>query len=454
MAFPITRSAVANVQGTNSTSWTLSYPGAGDILDGGGSAIVSGDLIIVNIGRDGSTGTGTISGFTSLFDQPASGNVARGLTFVKVADGTESGTFTYTPGASEQGAWRVVVVKDWYGQISGGVEVSSAATGASTTPDPPSFSPSWGSADTYWRAIFAADDGRTTISTYPANYNLYQNFDASGGSGGANMGSAGRQNATATEDAGSFTKSGTGSAAGWVAWTIAVRPNAAVTNNGSFTADANIKKIDIPGTFTANANIKIVDKTQQFTADAYISKTTQGTFTADADIILRVEQNFTADAYILTTTADNFSADAYISKTTESSFTADSNISATVVGNFTADAYIQGNAPEQPVWVSPADTATVTATPVLVFTIPSGPAGNYHFHMEIDTAATFDTGNLRSLRSHADQTGWEYDSTGAGGWVAVPQAGVASTFAGNQARYTVQNGLSNGTWYRRVRVGL
>jgi len=228
----------------------------------------------------------------------------------------------------------------------------------------------------------------------------------------------------------------------------------ATTVNGSFTANANIKRNAIPGSFTANANVKRVGITQQFTADAFVSVTTANTFTADAAISTQTQGNFTADATILSTIAGNFSADAYVKKTTEGSFTADSHVTATLVGNFTADAYIQGLAPSNPTWVSPADTATVSATPVLVFEIPSGPAGNYHFHMEIDTANTFDTGNLRSLKTYIDQTGWEYDQTGSGGWVAVPSTGVASTYAGNQARYTVQSPLTTGVWYRRVRAGV
>ncbi len=224
MAFPITRSAFAGSQGANATSWTLTYPGAGDILDGGSNAIEAGDLIMVNIARDGSAGTGTITDYQSLFDSAASGNVARGLTFVKVASGSESGNFTYTPGASEQGVWRVAVIKNWYGTIANGVEASTAAVGANANPDPPNFDPSWGTEDTFWRAVFAADDGRTNLDSYPTNYGIYQNADKSNGSGGANMGSAGRQNAVAAENPGTFTKSGTGATAGWVAWVVAVRP--------------------------------------------------------------------------------------------------------------------------------------------------------------------------------------------------------------------------------------
>lgn len=230
--FPETRSATAGTQTSNATSWTLSYPGAGDILDGGGTAISAGDLIVVNVGRDGSSGTQSISGFTTLFDAAGDG-ACKGGTFVKVATGSESGTFTYTPGASEQGAWRVFVVKNWYGAIANGVEAGGSAQGTSVSADPGSFSPSWGSGKAYWRASCAHDGGAVTISSYPSGYNIYPNSDESGGGNGAGMGAAGITADTATVDPGTFILSASEQ---WVAWTIAVRAstaNASVTGTDS-----------------------------------------------------------------------------------------------------------------------------------------------------------------------------------------------------------------------------
>lgn len=237
MAFPVTRSAFAGTQGTNATSWTLTYPSSGDIVDGVSSnSIEAGDLILINIGRDGSTGTGAITDYTSIFDQ-ASGTACRGLTFVKVASGSESGTFTYSPGASEQGAWRIAVIKNWYGTLAG-VEVSSAASGLSTAPNAPSLSPSWGAKDTFWRVVCAFDDGRRSISAYPSspdNFSIYQNSDSSGGSGGAGMGSAGLTKNATSVDPGAFTLSASDD---WVAWLIAVRPAEPVTHAATGTLSA------------------------------------------------------------------------------------------------------------------------------------------------------------------------------------------------------------------------
>jgi hypothetical protein len=139
---------------------------------------------------------------------------------------------------------------------------------------------------------------------------------------------------------------------------IAVAPGG-TTVNGSFTADAIIKKLDIAGSFTANAIIRKTDIGQSFTADSIIKKLGIGqSFTADAiirktgigqsftaDSIIRktdIGQSFTADAAILKVQSGSFVADAYISLTTNQNFTADAIIRKTDIGqSFTADAIIR-----------------------------------------------------------------------------------------------------------------
>lgn len=179
--------------------------------------------------------------------------------------------------------------------------------------------------------------------------------------------------------------------------------------------------------------------TGSVTADAYIKKTQQGSLTADANIKATISGSVTADAYLLKTQQGSVTADAYVQRTFSSSFT--------------ADAQISGSGVPAPTWVSPADGTLISTTPTLVFTIPAGgPAGNYHFHIQLDTANTFNTGNLRDVKTNISQTGWEYNDGAQ--WQPFPSGGVASTYAGNQARYTVQSPLSSATWYRRVRGGM
>jgi hypothetical protein len=88
--------------------------------------------------------------------------------------------------------------------------------------------------------------------------------------------------------------------------------------------------------------------------------------------------------------------------------------------------------------------------PELKFTIPDADTAQ-HFWLELDTAATFDTANLRTKRSDLDQTSWDYWDGDS--WEPVPVGGVAVDYVGNEARYTVETPLASGTWYRRVKAG-
>jgi hypothetical protein len=442
VTFPSVRSENSSTQTSNSTSWAITMP----------ATVVAGDLLYLFIARDGTTGAGSISDDTgwSLLAQENASTIASMRIFVKVAVGDESGaTYHYAPGASEQGIWRVAAFQDWYGAISGGVEYGGVATGSSNAPNAGSFAPSWGSGkDTRWRTQFAQDDGRGSVNTYPSGWTINQNDDASGGSGGASGGGASLDSTTSPQDAPAWLLNRSDN---WVAVTVAIRPSAAVTNSGSFTADAYIKKT-LSGTFTADAYIKNTIA-GSFTANAYVQKTSSGTFTSDAYISKTTASSFTADAYIFKTIAGSLTADAYISRLgIAGSFTADAYVQITVAGTFTADSEIQGLNPDAPVWVSPLDTATVTETPVLVFTMPSGPSGDYHFQLELDTVNTFDSGNYAAFSTYVSQTGWEYEAGGTV-WTPVPSTGVPSTEAGNDVRYTVQSPLAAGTWYRRVRAG-
>ena len=103
-----------------------------------------------------------------------------------------------------------------------------------------------------------------------------------------------------------------------------------------------------------------------------------------------------------------------------------------------------------PVWTTPFDGASMDGSPELKFTMPHLGAP-LHFNLQLDTADTFATGDLRDISSDLDQTGWDYWNGSA--WTAVPGTGVPASFGGNEARHTVQTPLTATTWYRRVRAG-
>jgi hypothetical protein len=71
--------------------------------------------------------------------------------------------------------------------------------------------------------------------------------------------------------------------------------------------------------------------------------------------------------------------------------------------------------------------------------------------MQLDTANTFDTGNLRTVNSSTSQTDWAYWDGDS--WEALPSDGLPIAMSGNEVRYTVSSALSSATWYRRVRAG-
>ena len=249
------RSDVTGTQTSNSTSWTMTYPGPSDIADGGANAIEAGDLIVINVARDGTTGTMSISGYTPLFQANAA-SASAGATLVKIASGSESGTFTFTPGASEQGVWRIAVLKGWWGTISGGVEAGGSATGTSTAPNPGSFSPSWGSAANWWRAVAAHDNGATTFTGFPSNFPDNQFGDESGGSGGAGLGGATLIATATSEDPNAFTLS---ASRAWRAWVVAVRPGA--TPTATSVARVSLASASTPATQTAHSIKARVRKT-------------------------------------------------------------------------------------------------------------------------------------------------------------------------------------------------
>lgn len=226
MAFPTNQTADAKhgTQASNSTSWTGTYP----------TNLASGDLILGFISSDGA-GVASASGFNQTGHLDRAGAVC--LTILsRVSDGTETGTFTITISASEQGAWRFLRITDWYGSgfptgtsfFGDGDGGSFAiASGANTTPDPPSLNPAnWDTEDVLWIACTAVDTSRT-FSAWPASYSPGDNTwdDVSGGAGGASLSVQHRQLTAASEDPGSFTIS---TSDDWSAGVVAIRPAAAV----------------------------------------------------------------------------------------------------------------------------------------------------------------------------------------------------------------------------------
>lgn len=233
MAFPTVNDA-DTTNGTitsNSGSWTLTYP----------SNIAAGDLLLLFIGVDGNVTSPTLPAGWEAYRQDGTAAVTMVIA-AKIADGSETGTFTYTVGANEQGGWRIRRISGWFGSgiptgadfgdttgvLDGaGFMVSLSDFGSSASPRDPGASgnPSnWDVEDTLWFSVLALDTSRT-ISGYPSNFATDNVSDVSGGAGGATIASCRTNSATTTVDANAWSFSNTDD---FVHMYVAVRPAAQV----------------------------------------------------------------------------------------------------------------------------------------------------------------------------------------------------------------------------------
>ena len=278
MAQPVLRSSRMTPITSNSSSWVLTFPGVSDIKDGGSNPVESGDLILVQIGRDGTTGTGSITGYT-LKANLATGTAARGLTFAKTTAATGSeGDITYSPGASEQGVGRILVFKNCNTGAQADVEVSTGNTGNNSSPAPPaSFSPSWGSADVCWIAAAAHDSGLRSITAYPSAFPDNQNSDASGGGNGAGYGGASLfQNGSSTSPStpGTFTLDASDD---WVSWIVAIRGSSKTLVSGRTRTSQRLTGVLKTKVSLRNGLVRVVERLKGALGFASVTQNVAGT---------------------------------------------------------------------------------------------------------------------------------------------------------------------------------
>jgi len=96
---------------------------------------------------------------------------------------------------------------------------------------------------------------------------------------------------------------------------------------------------------------------------------------------------------------------------------------------------------------TPADEAAMGSQPTFTFLTPNPGVYPARFQIQLDTASTFDTANLLT---YGPLDGlWEYWNGSS--WVTFGMDGIPLAYRGNQARFTVPVGLSETTWYRRIR---
>jgi hypothetical protein len=214
MAFPQIATASEGNSGGTASSLTVTLP----------TGIASGDLIVVEVSIDGTTAATWPSGWTQLY-AANTGPVARIEVRYRVADGTEGSSISVTTASTES----TYIARRITGHNSAIEAAGTPNTSAgSTTPDPPSFTPSWTQGDTLWIAActYRSFGGGNGLTAYPSNYSLSQldhDVGATAGGYGVGGGSAARELNAVTENPGTFTQS---LGEGWVANTYAIEASA------------------------------------------------------------------------------------------------------------------------------------------------------------------------------------------------------------------------------------
>lgn len=222
MAFPqVTSSTNSLDDAANSTTQTVSLP----------AVVNPGDLLIAGCATDGSTthawpGAGA---WNSIFDE-TQGTVSLSIAW-RAADGTEDGGTVDITTGSQRSAGFSYAISGAADPAIDPPEVSSVATGASTSPAPNAVTASWGSDDNLFIVVHGSDRDVTTTG-FPTNYTANQENTAGGGANSAGTAAASRELASASDASpGNFTIGNEG----WVACSVVVKPEAIIiiTNKGT-----------------------------------------------------------------------------------------------------------------------------------------------------------------------------------------------------------------------------
>ena len=198
------------------------------------ATVNSGDLLMVLFAFDRGSGSLAITvdlpaGWTEAgFHNNTTVSAAYGVWW-KVADGTEDsttvdfvtrydGNLTNTTAASQ-----CLRISGWDGTL-GGVELTKGSYAATSAPNPPSHTATWGADDNLWIAIAEGIDDDATTTAYPTDF-INGEYSVSGGGSdnGSEVASATREySSTDTLNPGTFTFS---EAEGTYTFTVVVKPS-------------------------------------------------------------------------------------------------------------------------------------------------------------------------------------------------------------------------------------
>lgn len=245
MAFPFIVAVTQGVQTSDSTTWTLTYP----------SPLLPDDMVLAICGSDGSVSINSISDTLTYpakyswvptppngWDAPSNTACVRGGK--KHIVGTETGNFTVTLNAAEQGCWTCVSIRGWafnrwIPNASNpwpiGVNMVNSDPNGGGCVSNPMATGTDSSAELFSTGIHGASpgeeqlsimgvivDGTVTVSSFSNGGTTIGSFQSSGGANGCAMGLMYRQTLGADTAAGEFTLSG---AASWGTGWYGIRPN-------------------------------------------------------------------------------------------------------------------------------------------------------------------------------------------------------------------------------------
>lgn len=214
MAFPTPATPVATTFASSVTSMPVTMP----------ATVNSGDLLIslVEVRNAGTWTKPTGWSDMATLSQAGGGAAGKLNGFYKIAAGTEAGTTPgYTASTGTTGVWQTIRVTTWDGTTPPEALTSS---GDATAADPPSLSPSWGSADNLWIAVAGhAAVSAAAFTAAPSGFTGFQNNGASSGGSAVSVATATLQSTIGTENPGAFTAGGSNRF--WAAATIAVKPS-------------------------------------------------------------------------------------------------------------------------------------------------------------------------------------------------------------------------------------
>jgi len=231
MAFPTVVTRATSTSNTNgTTSHTVTLP----------ASLVSGNLLVVAICFDNQAGGLAVTwpgGWTELLDSVDDTRALSLNVAYKVSDGGEGSSISVTTDNGEQAAHRSWQISGQHASSAPEIGTTAAAT-YNSSPNPPSLTASWGSDDNLWLALAGLDNGGVTVDTYPSSYSQGAVVTSAGsGLAGATIGVAERENATATEDPGTFALS---SSCDHLSNTLVIRPAAAASGGMQLVGGAGL----------------------------------------------------------------------------------------------------------------------------------------------------------------------------------------------------------------------